>query len=55
MTNLDNIGKEYDQRIDQTVSEESDQIDLPGFRIIGQCGGGSTAKVYVAIQKSLLA
>ena len=27
--------------------------EVPGYRIVGLCGGGATAKVYIAIQNSL--
>ncbi len=43
------------------VQDTSDRVELkqsldsvvPGYRIVGLCGGGATAKVYVAIQNSL--
>ncbi len=53
MIDLEIVGKSYDLRIDQTKFESSLDIEIPGYRIIGRCGGGSTANVYVAIQKSL--
>ena len=53
MTTLESIGNKQDQGSDQNKSKDPFDLDIPGYRIVGQCGGGSTAKVYVAIQKSL--
>ena len=53
MTNPEIIGNKQDQGLDQAKSEVPLDLDIPGYRIIGQCGGGGTAKVYVALQKAL--
>jgi len=37
----------------QAISEHSFSLEIPGYEVVGFCGSGATAKVYVAIQKSL--
>ena len=39
--------------VSQIVREKTFDLKVPGYRIVERCGGGSTANVYIAIQKSL--
>ncbi len=55
MTEVQDLTFEINDETARTIDESSFSLDteIPGYEVVGICGSGSTAKVYVAIQKSL--
>ena len=53
MVEVQHDGEKEVPKLDPNSFKDSFELKVPGYRIVEQCGDGSTAKVYVAIQESL--
>ena len=53
MTDVQDLTFEIEAENDLLFAEDSFSLNIPGYEIIGLCGNGGSAKVYVAIQNSL--
>lgn len=53
MTELQDLTFEISDNNSQSITEKTCDINFPGYEIVGFCGSGGTAEVYVAIQRSL--
>ena len=53
MTEILDLTFGVDGKQARDYTETSSNIDVPGYEIVGLCGSGGTAEVYVAIQRSL--
>lgn len=53
MTEVQDLTFEIETENDQSFAVSSFSLDIPGYEVVGLCGSGATAEVYVAIQNSL--
>ena len=53
MTEVQDLTFEIEAESDQLFAEDYFSLTIPGYEVVGLCGSGATAKVYVAIQNSL--
>ena len=54
VTEVQDLTFEISQEASRAISiEDSFNLEVPGYEVVGICGSGGTSKVYVAIQKSL--
>ncbi len=53
MAEIQDLTFEINLEESQTSTDSTCNISVPGYEIVGLCGSGSTAEVYVAIQRSL--
>ncbi len=53
MTEVQDLTFEIETENEQSFSLDSFDLHIPGYQVVGLCGSGGTAKVYVAIQNSV--
>ncbi len=53
MTEVQDLTFEIEAENDLAFAEDYFNLNIPGYEVVGLCGSGGTAKVYVAIQNSL--